>query len=88
MIFLQRGISNRQIRLTNTHNWIAESYVSINLPPSHGIIKELIPKHCEYNAIAVPLYWIGDDFIIVSDAEGRNIHKPIVKGMKAIRTNI
>ena len=30
-----------------------------------------------------PLYLIGEDLIIASDAEGRNIHRAIVRGMKA-----
>ena len=50
--------------------------------------KALMPKHCEYNAIAEPWYCNGDDFIIASDAVGRNIHKAIVRGMKAISINI
>ena len=62
--------------------------MSINFPAIQGMVKALMPKHCEYNAIAEPWYWIGDDFIIASDAVGRNIHKAIVRGMKAISINI
>ena len=61
--------------------------MSINLPAIHGTIKELIPKHCEYKAIDVPWYLIGEEFIIESDADGRNIHREIVRGMKAISIN-
>ena len=32
--------------------------------------------------------FVGEYFIIESDAEGRNIHKPIVRGMKAKSINI
>ena len=46
-----------------------------------------MPKHWEYKAIAEPLYLIGDDFMIASDAEGKNIHMAIVIGMKAININ-
>ena len=62
--------------------------MSINLPASNGTIKELIPKHWEYKDIAEPRYLIGEDFIIASGAEGRNIHREIVKGIKAISINI
>ena len=85
---MQIGIRIIQIRQTINHNWKAVSRLSINLPASHGIAKALMPKHCEYNAIAEPWYCIGDDLIIASDAVGRNIHKAIVKGMKAISINI
>ena len=34
--------------------------------------------------MAEPLYFIGEDFIIASEADGRNIHIDIVRGMKAI----
>ena len=57
--------------------------MSINLPAIHGTVKELIPKHWEYKAIAVPWYFIGEDFIIESEADGKNIHIEIVRGMKA-----
>tara|TARA_B100001029_G_C14635926_1_gene221698 strand:- start:190 stop:312 length:123 start_codon:yes stop_codon:yes gene_type:complete len=40
-----------------------------------------MPKHWEYKAMAVPRYLIGDDFIIASEAEGRNMHREIVIGM-------
>ncbi len=46
-----------------------------------------MPKHWEYIAIAEPWYLIGDDFMIESDAEGKNIHIAIVIGMKAISIN-
>ena len=62
--------------------------MSINFPASNGIVKVLIPKHWEYNAIAEPWYLIGEDFIIASEAEGRNMHREIVRGMKAIIINI
>ena len=61
--------------------------MSINFPAIHGTVKELIPKHWEYKAIAEPWYLIGEDFIIASEAEGRNIHREIVIGMKAISIN-
>ena len=57
------------------------------MPAIHGTVKELIPKHCEYKAIAEPRYLIGDDFIIASEADGRNIHRDIVRDMKAISIN-
>ena len=57
--------------------------MSINFPEIQGIAKALMPKHCEYNAIAEPWYCNGDDFIIASEADGRNIHREIVRGMKA-----
>ena len=66
------------------HNWNAVSKLSINFPAIHGIVKELIPKHWEYRAIAEPRYFIGEDFIIESEADGRNIQREIVRGMKAI----
>ena len=37
--------------------------------------------------MAEPLYLIGEDFIIASEADGRNIHIDIVRGMKAISIN-
>ena len=46
-----------------------------------------MPKHWEYKAIAEPWYLIGAEFIIESEAEGRNIHREIVSGMKAISIN-
>ena len=58
--------------------------MSINFPAIHGTVKALIPKHWEYKAMAEPWYFTGEDFIIASDAEGRNIHREIVRGMKAI----
>ena len=88
LIFLDIGTKARQIRLTINHNWKAVSKLSINLPAIQGIVKELIPKHWEYKAIAVPWYWIGEDFIIESEADGRNIHREIVIGMKAKSINI
>ncbi len=42
-----------------------------------------MPKHWEYKAIAEPRYFFGEDFIIASDAEGRNMHSAIVRGKKA-----
>ena len=52
-----------------------------------GTVKALIPKHWEYKAKAEPWYFTGEDFIIASDAEGRNIQREIVRGMKAISIN-
>ena len=46
-----------------------------------------MPKHCEYKAIAEPWYLMGAEFIIASEAEGKNIHRDIVSGMKAISIN-
>ena len=46
-----------------------------------------MPKHWEYKAMAEPWYLIGEDFIIASDADGRNIHREIVIGMKAKSIN-
>ena len=66
---------------------MAVSKLSINLPAIQGIVNELTPKHWEYKAIAVPWYLTGDDFIIESEADGRNIHIEIVRGMKAKSTN-
>ena len=37
--------------------------------------------------MAEPRYFTGEDFIIASDAEGRNIQREIVRGMKAISIN-
>ena len=62
--------------------------MSINFPAILGTVKELIPKHCEYKARADPRYLIGEDFIIESEADGRNIHREIVRGMKAKSINI
>ncbi len=45
--------------------------------------KALIPKHWEYKAIAEPRYLIGEVFIIASEAEGRNMQRAIVRGIKA-----
>ena len=61
--------------------------LSISLPAIHGIVKALIPKHWEYKAKAEPWYFLGEDFIIASEADGRNIHRDIVRGMKAISIN-
>ena len=77
-----------QIILTINHNWKAVSKLSISLPAIHGTNKALIPKHWEYKAKDEPRYLVGDDFIIASDADGRNIHREIVRGMKAISINI
>ena len=87
LIYLDIGNKAKQIRLTINHNSNAEFKLSINLPAIQGIVKELIPKHWEYKAIAVPWYLIGDDFIIESEADGRNIHREIVSGMKAKSIN-
>ena len=87
MIFLEIGSKNIQIRLIINHNWKAVPELSINLPAIHGTIKELKPKHCEYKAIAEPWYLIGEVFIIASEADGRNMHREIVRGMKAISIN-
>ena len=87
LIFLDIGTKTKQIRLTINHKWKAVSKLSINLPAIQGIVKELIPKHWEYKAIAVPRYLIGEDFIIESEADGRNIHREIVRGMKAKSIN-
>ena len=46
-----------------------------------------MPKHWEYKAMDEPWYLTGDDFMIASDAEGKNIHMAIVIGMKAININ-
>ena len=61
--------------------------MSINFPAIQGTVKELMPKHCEYKAMAEPWYLMGAEFIIASEAEGRNIHRDIVSGMKAISIN-
>ena len=37
--------------------------------------------------MAEPRYLIGEDFIIASEADGRNMHMEIVRGMKAISIN-
>ena len=87
LICLDIGTKAKQIRLTINHKWKAVSKLSINLPAIQGIIKELIPKHWEYKAIAVPWYLTGDDFIIESEADGRNIHREIVRGKKAKSIN-
>ena len=34
--------------------------------------------------MAEPRYWMGEDFIIASEADGRNMHRENVRGMKAI----
>ena len=88
LIFLDIGTKTTQIRLTINHKWKAVLKLSINLPAIQGIVKELIPKHWEYKAIAVPWYLIGEDFIIESEADGRNMHREIVRGMKAKSINI
>ena len=57
------------------------------MPAIHGTVKALIPKHWEYKAIALPRYLLGEDFIIASEADGRNMHREIVRGMKAKSIN-
>ena len=57
------------------------------MPAIHGTVKALIPKHWEYKAIALPRYLLGEDFIIASEADGRNMHREIVRGKKAISIN-
>ena len=57
------------------------------MPAIHGTVKALTPKHWEYNAIAEPRYLIGEDLIIASEADGRNIHSEIVRGIKDININ-
>ena len=57
--------------------------MSINFPAIHGTVNELIPKHWEYKAIAEPRYLIGEDLIIALEADGRNMHRENVIGMKA-----
>ncbi len=52
------------------------------------MVNALIPKHWEYRAIADPRNLIGVEFTIASDAEGRNMHRAIVIGTKAISINI
>ena len=37
--------------------------------------------------MAEPLYFIGEDFIIASESDGRNIHREIVRCIKAISIN-
>ena len=37
--------------------------------------------------MAEPLYLIGEDLIIASEADGRKMHREIVRGIKAIITN-
>jgi len=37
--------------------------------------------------MAEPRYLIGEDFIIASEAVGRNMQREIVRGMKAISIN-
>ena len=86
-MFLDIGTKAKHIRLTINHKWKAVSKLSINLPAIQGIVKELIPKHWEYNAIAVPWYLIGDDFIIESEADGKNMHRENVRGMNAKSIN-
>ena len=87
LIYLDIGTKAKPIILTINHKWKAVSKLSINLPAIQGIVKELIPKHWEYKAIAVPWYLIGDDFIIESEADGRNMHREIVRGMNAKSIN-
>ena len=84
MIFLDIGIKTIQIIIIRSHNWNAVSKLSINLPAVNGTTKELNPKHWEYKAIAVPWYFVGDDLMIASEADGRNIQREVVIGMKAI----
>ena len=76
-----------QIRPKINHTGKAVSKLSISLPAIHGIFKALMPKHWEYKAIADPWYLIGEEFIIESEADGRNIHRAIVNGMKDISIN-
>ena len=57
------------------------------MPAIHGTVKALIPKHWEYKAIALPRYLLGEDFITASEADGRNMHREIVRGMKAKSIN-
>ena len=38
--------------------------------------------------MAEPRYLTGEDFIIASEADGRNIQRETVRGMKAISINI
>ena len=87
LILLQIGMNNIEIRQMINHKWKAVLLASINLPAIHGTVNALIPKHWEYNAIAEPRYSIGEDLIIASEAEGRNMHSAIVRGMKAISIN-
>ena len=61
--------------------------LSINLPAIHGIVKALIPKHWEYKAIGLPWYLIWEDLMIESEADGKNIHIEIVRGIKDISIN-
>ena len=84
LIFLQIGTKTMQIIIIINHNWNAVLKLSINFPAIHGTVKELIPKHWEYRAMLEPRYFIGEDFIIASEADGRNIHIAIVMGMKAM----
>ena len=86
-MLLQIGTKIIQIRLIISHIWKTVSNLSINLPAINVIVRALIPKHWEYNAIAEPRYLYGEDFIIASEADGRNIHREIVRGMKAISIN-
>ena len=66
---------------------MAVSKLSNNFPAIHGTVKELIPKHWEYKAIAVPWCLIGEEFIIESEAVGRNMHREIVRGINAKSIN-
>ena len=86
-IFVQIGSNSIQIRLTINHSGKAVSKLSISFPAIHGIVNALIPKHCEFKEFAEPRYLIGEDFITASDADGRNIHIEMVRGMKAISIN-
>ncbi len=87
LISLAIGIKAIETRQTINHNWKAVSKLSINLPAIHGTVKALIPKHWEYKAIAVPWDLIGEDCIIAFEADGRNMHRAIVRGIKAISIN-
>ena len=87
LISLAIGIKAIETRQTINHNWKAVSKLSINLPAIHGTVNALIPKHWEYKAIAEPWYLIGEDFMMAYDADGKNIHREIVKGMKAMSIN-
>ena len=46
-----------------------------------------MPKHWEYKAITEPWYLIGAEFIIAFEADGRNIHSEIDRGIKDININ-
>ena len=85
-IYFEIGNKIIQIKPTINHNWNAVAKLSIKLPAIHGIVKALIPKHWEYNAMAEPRYLTGEEFIIAFEAVGRNMHREIVSGMKAKST--